>query len=123
MLMCIIGQIKEFSFEYIAERLRYSRVRDCHLQPLLKNMIKAEKNLGAGCNYNIISHPGSLNLNLQFFNLTHSLTHYLDITWGPRGSPAGLAAERLEMVAMQLAAQENKFHFQLRVKVHKLDFG
>ena len=28
MLMCIIklGQIKEFSFEYITERLRYSRV-------------------------------------------------------------------------------------------------
>ena len=29
----------------------------------------------------------------------------------------------LRMVTMQLAAQENKFHFQLRVKVHKLDFG
>ena len=56
MLMCVIvimtivkvlGKIKEFSFEYIAEWLCCSRVREGQLQPLLKNiMIKAEKHLG-----------------------------------------------------------------------------
>ena len=120
-----LGQIKEFLF---AEWLHYSsRVRDHQLQPLLKNMIKAEKNLGAGCNHNnyyILPWAVwtlSLSWSLGLSSL-HSLTHYLDITGDIEIlSPAGLAAERL--VKLQLAAQENKFDFQLRVKVHKLDFG
>ena len=43
---------------FFAEWLRYSGEREGQLQPFLKNMIKAEKNLGASCNHNIISRLG-----------------------------------------------------------------
>ena len=116
LMTCVLFMIYDnckIRFEYIAVWLRYSRVRDRQLQPLLKNMIKAEKNLGAGCNHNIISRPGHLTTSLiswtQLPALSNSLPVDLEIL-----SSAGLENGITLFLAMLSLAKILKFSVCLK---------